>query len=122
MRIQATHSEHAKAILTSMKTEVNEQLTDYQHKYVGTRTAYHLMMPMLLGFPYIFQEAGAYLFGVPHRHEHFASTLGDKSEHRLMEAGQSPTLPASHPTVMHTLMECASTSGSLLSAIPGRRH
>lgn len=86
------------------------------------RRAYHLVMPKLLGFPHIVQEAAAYLFGVPHRHEHFASTLEYKSKCWLMEAGQRP--PHHHlpppPTVMHTLMKCASTSGGLLSAIPGR--
>lgn len=84
------------------------------------KSAYHLVMPMLLGFPNIIEEAGAYLFGVPHRHEHFASALGNKSKRWPVAVGQSPSPPVSPPTAMHTLMKCASTSGSLLSAIPGR--
>lgn len=36
-------------------------------------------MSISLGFPHGFEEAAAHLFGIPYRHEHGASELGDKA-------------------------------------------
>lgn len=56
--------------------------------------AYHPLMPMSLGFPHIFEEAAAHLFGVPHRHEHRASESG----YQARRGSDSPHLAKSAPS------------------------
>lgn len=42
------------------------------------KVAYHLVASVLLGFPYVFEESTAHLFGVPRRHEHGVVLLFDQ--------------------------------------------
>ena len=45
--------------------------------------AYHLVMTMFLGFPYIVEEPAAHLFGVPHGHKHSASVTKYKKSYLM---------------------------------------
>lgn len=72
---------------------------------------------MSLGFPHIFEEAAAHLFGVPHRHEHRASELRYKA-HR---GSVSPHLSEVRAWQMRVCTNHSTLQRRLLSGIPGKR-